>query len=277
MTINEYIKTIYKTYKIEKKDIRRIINNIFSFEEMKNDSLILSKSQIKKLDNDFLEIFQNKPEEYIYGFKYFLGTKIYVTPKVLIPRGETELFVQTVIDEVKVFFKKKDLKIIDIGTGSGCISIAISKQLNKDVSIIATDISKDSLDQAKINIQKNEINNIKLLETNIIDGISNQVDIIISNPPYIDKEDKDIQDSVKRFEPHQALFAKDNGLELIKKILKDSQKVINEKSLIAIEFGWTQKEAVEKIILSLYPKNIYYNFYKDYSNNWRFVIIKFGC
>ena len=158
-----------------------------------------------KLEDGILKLKQGLPVQYIVGNVDFYGSIIEVNENVLIPRFETEELVDRVIKKLK---NKKNLDIVDLGTGSGCIAISLAKNLNSNVD--AVDISKEALEVAK----KNAINNnvkINFYLGDMLNPLNKKYDLIISNPPYI-AYDEEIMDVVKNNEPHIALYAENEGL-----------------------------------------------------------------
>ena len=172
-----------------------------------------------------IERLQNgEPVQYIVGNVNFYGNEIKVNKNVLIPRFETEELVEYTISYIKKMFKEK-INIIDLGTGSGCIAITLKKKINSNVSAI--DISKEALEVAKENAKKNKVE-IDFIQNDMLDNISNKFDVIISNPPYISKNEE-IQDIVRKNEPSLALYADNEGLYYYEKIIKQSKKNLKEK------------------------------------------------
>lgn len=208
--------------------------------------------------------------QYIVGNVEFYGNILNVNPNVLIPRFETELLVEKTIHYVKQFWRKDDsnFKILDIGTGSGCIAIALKKELNCDVTGI--DISNEALDVARSNAIENQVD-IHFIQSDIFSDVNDTFDIIISNPPYI-REDEEIEEIVKNNEPHLALYAKENGLYFYKKILEKASKYLNDKFLIAFEIGYEQGEDIKNLAYK-YLQDIEVAVEKDYSDKDRFVFI----
>lgn len=206
----------------------------------------LDKSELeeglKKLD-------QGIPVQYIVGNVDFYGLKFLVNENVLIPRFETEDLVCKTIEYSKLLDGK--LKILDIGTGSGCIAITLANKLNSIVD--AVDISKEALAVAT---QNNELNNslVNFFESDILSNVKSKYDIVISNPPYIDSSDE-IMPLVFNNEPHLALFASDSGLYFYKEILSKISKFLNEKSIIAFEIGETQGSAIKAIASTYFPNS----------------------
>lgn len=218
------------------------------------------KDAIKKLEIGY-------PVQYIIGNVEFYGSIINVNENVLIPRFETEYLVEKTIN----YFNKLNVNkpnILEIGTGSGCISIALKKEINGRIDAI--DISREALEIAK----ENAINNnatINFIECDINNFISNEkYDLIISNPPYV-PFNSEYDDKIK-YEPQNAIFAKDNGLYFYKIILERIKNNLNDNYLIAFEIG--DKEGQDIINLSKYylPNSSALLEY-DYNNYERYIFI----
>ena len=216
---------------------------------------------IKRLD-------KGEPVQYIVGNVDFYGYILDVNKNVLIPRRETEELTEMVLKRIREFSKPT---MADVATGSGAIAITLSKKLNTNV--YASDISLDALEVASLNIKKNSAD-VTILNGDMLKPyIDNKIklDVIVSNPPYI-MEDEEIEDIVKNNEPHIALYAKNNGLEFYESILKDVNKVLNDKFLIAFEIGETQGHAIE-LLAKKYLKDITVEIVKDLSGKNRFVFV----
>jgi len=184
------------------------------------------------------------PIQYIEGHAPFFGYEFIVNKNVLIPRFETEELVENTINYINKHFDNKNIKVLDLCTGSGCIGITLKKEIpNLEVTI--SDISKKALEVAKKNAE-NLNAKIKIIESDLFDKINEKYDIIISNPPYV-KNDEDVQKIVKNNEPHIALYAGIDGLDYYKRILKDISKYINKKSLIVFEIGYLQGNEIKQI------------------------------
>ena len=234
-----------------------------------NDIDYLKKYLDKNLLNDGLKrLEKGEPVQYIVGNVDFYGCNIKVNKNVLIPRFETEELVDYSIKYIEKNFENPD--ILEIGTGSGCISIALKKSLSKS-NIFATDISKDAINVAKINAKDNNAD-IKFINTNIYEGIYKKFDVIISNPPYISKNEE-IMDIVYNNEPHIALFADNNGLYFYEEILKNSSKILKDKFLICLEIGMTQAQDIINIA-NKYLDKINIIVKKDIQGRDRFIFIK---
>ena len=228
----------------------------------------LKKYYKGNIEDAIKRLEKGEPVQYIVGNQDFFGYIINVDKRVLIPRRETEELVEEVINRSTNF---TELKIADIGTGSGAISIALSKELN--TKVIATDISLDAIEVAKENVKENnadvEVFQGDMLEPLIKNDI--KVNILVSNPPYI-KEDEEIEKVVYNNEPHLALYAKEDGTEFYRKILKDCSKVLEEKYLIAFEIGETQGIVVRELAYK-YLKDIKVEVKKDLSGKDRMVFV----
>ena len=202
------------------------------------------KKGIKKLNKGI-------PVQYIVGNVSFYGYNINVNKNVLIPRFETEELVENTLKYIDKYFKD-NIDVLEIGTGSGCISIALKKE-NSSLNITSTDISKKALKVAKNNAKINNVD-IKFINTNIYDGINKKFDVIISNPPYI-SYNENIEDIVYNNEPHMALYADNNGLFFYEEILKNINNIINNKYLIAFEIGEKQANDIKSIVNKYLPNS----------------------
>ena len=230
---------------------------------------------INKIDNKIIAkykklIKENIPVQYLLKKASFLNNNFFVNKNVLIPRFETE---QLVIDTNELIFKylKQPVSILDVGTGSGVIAISL-KLLNKDYNIDATDISLKALRVAT----KNALNlnsNINFLRRDMLDDIEDKYDVLISNPPYLKEGDSYIEEKVLKYEPHLALFG---DLKYYIEMLKNANKILNKKSIIAFEIGYDQKEDINKIVDKYFPKAKIIN-KKDLNGFDRYIYILNNC
>ena len=235
---------------------------------MEKETEYLKKYYKGNITDAIKRLEEGEPVQYIVGNVDFYGYELNVNKNVLIPRRETEELVEEVIKRSKNFDSPV---IIDVGTGSGAIAIALSKELN--CHVYASDNSNDALRVAKENAEKTN-SNITLYQGNMLEPyIKNdiKVDIIVSNPPYI-KENEEIEDVVRNNEPSIALYAKNNGLEYYESIFKNASKILKDKYLIALEIGQTQGEDVKKIALT-YLNNVKVEIKKDLSLKNRMVFV----
>lgn len=221
-----------------------------------------------KLEDGIKRLNNGDPVQYIVGNVDFYGYKINVNKNVLIPRFETEELVFKTINLIKKNLNK-NIKVLDIGTGSGCISIALKKEI-PGLDITAVDISEDALVVAKNNALENNCE-INFIKSDLFNNIDDKYDLIISNPPYI-SYDEQIMDIVKKNEPHLALYAKNNGLYFYEEIIKNSSNYLNDKNIIAFEIGYLQANEIKKMAHKYYPNsNIIIE--KDMQEKDRFVFI----
>ncbi len=231
----------------------------------------------KKLDTSKLNLVKEKvlerirtgnPVQYIIGFADFMGEKFIVNKNVLIPRDETEILVTKAIE---IALKTNSKKILDIGTGSGCIACSIAKAI--DGLILGIDVSKEALDVANKNAERLILNKrVSFKESDLFSNLEGEkFDIIVSNPPYIPPQEKaNIQKEVLK-EPDLALYTKDNkGLEFYEKITQNAPKYLNKNGYILFEIGIGQSEDVKNLLLKNGFKNIQIE--KDLANIDRVVI-----
>ena len=202
----------------------------------------LKKYYKGNLDDAIERLNNGEPVQYIVGNVDFYKYNFIVNKNVLIPRFETEELVLNTINFIKEYFHDQ-VKVLDIGTGSGAIAISIKKEINGEV--YATDISKEALEVAKENADRNKAE-INYINTNIYDGITEKFDVVVSNPPYI-RYDEEIDEIVKNNEPNIALYADNNGLYFYEEILKNIKNILNDKYLIAFEIGKDQGNAINEL------------------------------
>lgn len=230
-----------------------------------DDIEYLNKYYDGNIDEALEKLKKGIPVQYIVGNVDFYGITLNVNPSVLIPRFETEELVSKVIEYAKSF---DNPTIVDIGTGSGAIAITLKKKVN--CNMIATDISSEALEVARNNASLNETD-IDFRLGNLLEPLSEKVDILVSNPPYI-AYDEEIMDIVKNNEPHIALYADNNGLYCYEEILKNVKKYLKEKYLIAFEIGALQGESIKE--LSRKYLNQEAIIVKDMQGRDRFAFIK---
>lgn len=237
------------------------------------DNPVISPEIEKEIDNIVSRRIQREPLQYIFGYTDFCDLKIKVMHGVLIPRPETELLVEESIKIIKKL-NNKELKVLDLCTGTGCIAIAIAKKL-PEIHVYATDISNKAIKCARENAEINHIKkNVIFMEGNLFETFKDLIlfDIIISNPPYIKtSEIESLQPEVSKWEPYQALDGGKDGLKYYKEILKQSKKYLKSRGFILFEIGEGQVSSLRKIV----KKNGFniYSILKDFSGIERVVII----
>lgn len=231
--------------------------------------LFLNKEEAldEKIENE-LKIINDKinegyPLQYAIGKWNFYGLDLLVDKRALIPRYETEILVDLIIND-----NSNNKKILDIGTGSGAISLALSKNL-KDSKIIGVDISKNAIDLANENKIKLNINNVEFKESDIFSNIDDKFDIIVSNPPYINKEDFEKLDNKLYYEPQNALYGGEDGLYFYKKIIKNAKNFLNKNGKIYLEIGYNQKDSISNLLEEYGYKQI--KSYKDFNDFDRII------
>ena len=193
-----------------------------------------------------------EPIQYILGKTEFMGLKFKVTPCVFIPRPETEVLVETAMRIVRQFASSpvRQLEILDIGTGSGCIAISLSKFLPNAI-IDATDISAEALKIAQENADLNKVN-INFIQSNLFNTYNlqpNTYDLIISNPPYITATEIDNLQPEIQYEPPIALDGGKDGLEFYRKIISLSPYYLKKDGLLIMEMGFNQAGAIRNIFM----------------------------
>jgi release factor glutamine methyltransferase len=214
-----------------------------------SDSIIVLNDDFDILDHEieiiegFIESSKNKiPIEYMLHEAEFYGRNFYVDNRVLIPRDETELL----IDILKNYDQKKDLKVVDLGTGSGCIAISIALEIPKSI-VLGVDKYLDALDVATKNKHIHQVTNFHVKQSDWLSDINvYDFDVVISNPPYIDPTDKHLKDLIH--EPKNALIAADRGLSDIKKISIQAYKKLKIGGILMFEHGFNQADEVKKIM-----------------------------
>ena len=199
------------------------------------------------------EIYQqlaaHKPAQYIIGHVDFFGMQLKVDERVLIPRPETEELVELILTENP----EENLKILDIGTGSGAIALGLAKN-KPGWSVTAADISQEALELASENARNQNLN-IFFKKSDCFAEISEKYDIIVSNPPYISREDEsDVGLNVLHSEPHLALFADEDGLAIYRRIAEDAKDYLTDGGKIYLEIGYKQGQSVPALFRKHLPE-----------------------
>jgi release factor glutamine methyltransferase len=221
----------------------------------------------KTLSDLELYFYKNQPVQYIIGYTYFYGLKLMIRRGVLIPRSETELVVEKVLENIIDF---PNPKILDLGIGSGAIALALKKN-RTDALLTGSDLSDTALEVASLNAKFNNLD-ITILKSNIFENINDRFDVLVSNPPYIDKEE-DIDIIVGENEPPEALFAEKEGLYFYEEILRNANKVLKRSNLIVFEIPENKDRELISLVKTYYSP-CEFEIVKDLNNLSRILIIK---
>lgn len=278
MTINELIKKEINELKINNVEepilkLRMILAKVLNKSKefvMAHGENILSEEQEKEILQDIEELKKNVPIQYIIKNQEFMKLNFYVDENVLIPRSDTEVIVEEIINTNK----NKKVKILDLCTGSGCIAVSLKKYI-PSAEVYASDISVGALNVAKLNAKDNGTE-VKFIESDMFKNIKEKdFDIIVSNPPYIKSQVIEELSKEVQKEPIIALDGGDDGLYFYKKIVEEGYQFLNNNGMIFLEIGFDQKEDLLKII----NEDKRYELIetkKDLANNDRLVVIRKG-
>ncbi|MCP9330694.1 peptide chain release factor N(5)-glutamine methyltransferase [Lactobacillus kefiranofaciens subsp. kefirgranum] len=218
--------------------------------EMKQD-MVLTADQIKQANKDIKKLARGVSPQYILGYAWFLGYKIMVQRGVLIPRFETEELVEWALKSLKT-----GDKVLDLGTGSGCITVALAKEAEKksitDLILYASDITDTALRTSEENFLTYGLD-VTTRKANVLIGLE-KFDLIISNPPYIKTTEKNVMDeNVLQNEPKEALFAGKDGLDFYKKFAKQVREHLNSHGEFFLEFGFSEEEQLKELFAKELP------------------------
>ena len=210
----------------------------------------LTKEQYDEFLGYINDRINGRPVAYIVGNREFMGLDFFVKEGVLIPRPDTETLVEEIIELCKN--KNKEINIVDIGTGSGAITVSLAKYIENS-RVISLDISDIPLEVGKINAVNNDVDyKIEFIKSDVFSGIKNtgkKFDIIVSNPPYIPRKDiETLHTQVKDYEPYNALEGGEDGLDFYRQITEESVEYLNQGGILAYEVGHDQAEDVSKIM-----------------------------
>jgi len=218
----------------------------------------ISEAQFNRFWANVEQHAKGVPVQHLTGSEEFYGRNFLVNPNVLIPRPETEELIEETLQLIERHLFKEELAIADIGTGSGIIAITMKCEL-PNALVTATDISQPALETAALNAERLHAE-IDFRLGDLTEPIKDRKwDVVLSNPPYIGHEEApSLSDSVRDFEPHNALFADQEGLALYEKMAEQFPKLINKPGIIGFEIGYQQGPAVEKMLKSAFPDAVVY-------------------
>lgn len=194
----------------------------------------------------------NKPVQQLIGYVYFYGYKMTVTDQVLIPRFETEELVANVLMLYDEYFNVKNIRLADVGTGSGCLAIALKMEEPERFDVVATDISDTAIEVAKKNAENLGCDITFLVGDMINPLLGQRFDILVSNPPYI-PESENVEDIIFDHEPHLALFGGEDGLQFYRQILENAGHILNDQAIIAFEHGYDKGEELRLLAKLYFP------------------------
>ena len=241
------VKKILKDAQIDEAEAkaRIIVREVghLKFEDMLLDKDVENKEEVLNFAKKLA--LSGEPLQYMLGYSYFMGEKFIVTPDTLIPREETEFLVRCAIDKIRNL--KTAPNVLEIGTGSGCIACMIAKNL-PDIEVLGVDISTNALQVALENAQKLDlIRKVIFRKSDVFSSIRDgeKFDLIVSNPPYIKKDDYlKLDKTVLNFEPKSALLAGEDGLEFYIKIINEAKKYLKPSGFIAFECAQGQADDI---------------------------------
>jgi release factor glutamine methyltransferase len=212
-------------------------------------------SEVEQLESLLYRRIKREPLAYILGYREFYGRSYTVSPAVLIPRQETEDLIETILSYIP---NDEPLKILDIGTGSGCIPITLKLE-RPQTEVFAVDISSEALELARVNA-KNLHAEIQFQQSDLLNSLdqNSKFNFIVSNPPYI-RNDFSMAPDIKLYEPHLALFGGEKGWEIYERLVHDAPKFLLPNGYLILEHGYDQKD----ILIGLFT-----------ANGWRLVTAK---
>lgn len=254
----EYTNPIYESRKILAELLEKDLSYLIAHDEEKLNKLI---------EDRYFNILEKRregyPLQYILACEDFYGRRFDVLEDVLIPRQDTELSIEVLLDIIK---NNKIINMLEIGCGTGIVSITID--LESDIDVTGLDISPQAIKNTTIN--KNKFNsNIKIIESDLFDKVNNKFDIIYSNPPYIKtKEIENLQVEVREHEPRLALDGGEDGLVFYRKIVKESKDYLKENGFLVFEIGYDEGNEVLQLMKDKFDVKIY----KDLNNFDRVVV-----
>ena len=207
----------------------------------------LTTDELRRYEEVLAERASGVPAQYITGHQEFWGMDLLVSPAVLIPRPETEHVVEVVLE---LSGGRGALRIVDVGTGSGCIALAVAREL-PDSEVHATEISPAALEIAKSNAVRHQLEDrIQFHEMDLLAGLpSEQFDFVVSNPPYIpESEGEGLEAQVRKFEPHAALFAGEDGMAVYERLIPQAATVLKDDGWLVLEIGFGAADKVRRLL-----------------------------
>ena len=279
MTVRELIRQSETMLDDKDKDcnVAKVLFYHLAHKEPHQLYLMMDEEVDEQLYQDFQSgmkrYLDGEPIQYIKGKETFFSRDFTVNENVLIPRYETEELVENILYRIDDYFGDYErIQLCDVGTGSGAIAISLALEEEK-LNVVATDISHEALEVAKLNAQQLGAN-VKFYQGDMLQPLIDnhmKFDIFVSNPPYIPNE-QDIENVVKDNEPHIALFGGNDGLYFYRKIFASVKDVIQEKALLAFEMGFDQRALMEQAVEYYFPHTPY-EIIKDINGKDRMLFI----
>jgi len=242
---NRLQKAGVQSYEFDARQLLFFVFSIDANQYLLNQSMPFGEEEEKKV-NSYFEAIQKRSEkiplQYITGEQNFCGLDFYVNENVLIPRLDTEVLVEKILE-----YEEPGQRVMDMCTGSGCIAITLQKL--GGFQVMAVDISEEALTLARKNAQRNQAQ-VTFFQSNMFEQLSNtsKVDVIVSNPPYIESKVVDeLDDEVKKYEPRLALDGMEDGLHFYRILAREGKRFLNEGGRLYVEIGFDQAEAVKEI------------------------------
>ena len=242
---NRLQKAGVQSYEFDARQLLFFVFSIDANQYLLNQSMPFGEEEEKKV-NSYFEAIQKRSEkiplQYITGEQNFCGLDFYVNENVLIPRLDTEILVEKILE-----YEEPGQRVMDMCTGSGCIAITLQKL--GGFQVMAVDISEETLTLARKNAQRNQAQ-VTFFQSNMFEQLSNtsKVDVIVSNPPYIESKVVDeLDDEVKKYEPRLALDGMEDGLHFYRILAREGKRFLNEGGRLYVEIGFDQAEAVKEI------------------------------
>ena len=236
----------------------------------------LDEKTLEKFNSIMDKLCEDMPLAYAMGVQYFYGYPIEVNSDVLIPRFETEELVLNVIQEIDEHFSDQAITVLDVGTGSGAIACALKAEC-PNIHMFASDISEDALKQAQRNADNIKVE-VGFYQGDMLQPFidhSIKADVIVCNPPYI-PSGEEVENSVRAYEPHLALFGGEDGLKFYRSVLSNAKYVLNEKNILAFEMGWNQGKTLSDLARSYFPDGDI-RVIKDMQGKDRMLIVRNRC
>jgi len=244
--LSENLGLTLREAEIESRFILEHVLKINHHYLIKNYDQLVEANKLKKIMKCMSDRMSHKPLAYIFKEWKFYDMEFHINSNVLIPRQDTELLVDLIIEK---YDKQKKIDILDLGTGSGAIGIVLGNKF-KNANILLSDISLNAINIAKKNILRHKLKNISVIQSDWFTKIpKKKFEVIVSNPPYIDKSDVHLKDKALLYEPQEALISEQEGYADIMEIIKISPKFLKPNGTLYIEHGYNQHKKVHQLFL----------------------------